>query len=369
MSSGLRILATVTDAFGGRGGIAQYNRHLLQALCKDSRVGSLVVLPRLVPDRPTSIPENLEYVNDAAGGWARYAYQLVRRLVQRDSFDIVICSHLNLLPLAALTAARFRSKLILVIYGIEAWSPQRQRITGWLLRYVDAICSISETTRGRMQAWYARMLPPTFLLPNAFDPGAFAPGPKPNYLIARYGLQQRRNLLILGRMSPSERLKGFDEILEATPDLIRNLPDLAIVLAGDGADRPRLEQKAKDLGIADRIVFTGHVPENEKADLYRLADVFILPSRQEGFGFVLIEAMACGIPSIGSLADGSKEAMLNGKLGLVIDPTCRSEIVSAVCHAMKQPRCVPDALGYFTLDRFEQRVSEALTNFMVQEPT
>jgi phosphatidyl-myo-inositol dimannoside synthase len=365
MSFGLRILAAVTDAYGGRGGIAQYNRHLFNAICKDTRVERLVVLPRLVPNAPEDLPPNLQYIVAAAGSWMKYALQIFRQVLRAGSFDIVVCSHLNLLPLAALAACRFRAKLVLIIYGVEAWKPPERRINSWLLRYVDEICSISEFTRDRMQSWYTR-LPPTFLLPNAFDPAIFSPGPRPDYLISRYKLDGKRVLLILGRMSPEERLKGFDEMLAAAPELFRIIPDLALVLAGDGADRPRLEQLARNLGIADRVVFTGYIPEPEKPDLYRLADVFILPSRQEGFGFVLIEAMACGIPSIGSSADGSREAMLNGRLGPVIDPCRPQQIVDAVRDSIRQPRRVPAELAYFSLEQFERRVSDALTRLSVR---
>jgi phosphatidylinositol alpha-1,6-mannosyltransferase len=362
MSCGLRILALVPDAFGGRGGIAQYNRHLLHALCADPAVDSVVALPRLLPDPAGPLPPKLQFVTAAAGGWARYAGALASRLLRRGGFDVVVCGHLNLLPLAALAALRYRARLLLVVYGVEAWERPPRRIGGWLLGCVDRVCSISAVTLDRMRAWYPRKLAPASIVPNAFDPAHFTPGPKPAALVDRYALHQRRVLLIFGRMSPTERLKGFDEVLEATPALLARLPDLAVVLAGDGGDRARLEQKARALGISQRVVFTGFVAEAEKADLYRLADAFILPSRQEGFGFVLIEAMACGTPSIGSIADGSREAVLDGEIGLLVDPASSEDIVRAVCEAMTRPRGVPGRLGHFSLAQFESRVSQMLAD-------
>ena len=77
----------------------------------------------------------------------------------------------------------------------------------------------------------------------------------------------------------------------------------------------RLERKAASLGLKGNVVFAGRVSEAEKADHYRLADVFVMPGRQEGFGFVFLEAMACGIPVVASSVDGSREAVLNGELG------------------------------------------------------
>ena len=61
-------------------------------------------------------------------------------------------------------------------------------------------------------------------------------------------------------------------------------------------------------------------------DLYNLADVYVMPSPGEGFGFVFLEAMACGVPVIGSKVDGGREALLDGKLGLLVDPTNHAEL-------------------------------------------
>jgi thiamine transport system substrate-binding protein len=285
MSAGVRILVTATDAFGGRGGIAQYNRHLLQALNDDARVGAIVLLQRASADAVERLPPKVHLITAAAGTVARYALEVARALARRDAFDLVVCGHVNLLPFAALAAARFGAPLVLMAYGVEVWRAPARRLSRLLSRRVDGVVSISVTTRDRMLAWLAPSGRRTFVVPNAFDPAVFAPGPRPAYLVERYRLGGRRTLLILGRMAADEREKGFDEVLEATPLLLERLPDLAVILAGDGDDRPRLERKARDLGVSARIVFTGYVSEAEKADLYRLADVFILPSRQEGFGF------------------------------------------------------------------------------------
>ena len=75
----------------------------------------------------------------------------------------------------------------------------------------------------------------------------------------------------------------------------------------------------RDLDLNSRVVFTGFIPESEKADHYRLADAYAMPSWGEGFGFVFLEAMACGVPVVASAIDGGKEAVLDGKLGFVVN--------------------------------------------------
>jgi glycosyltransferase involved in cell wall biosynthesis len=99
------------------------------------------------------------------------------------------------------------------------------------------------------------------------------------------------------------------------------------------------------------------VPEAEKADHYRLADVYVMPSRGEGFGFVLLEAMACGIPSIGSTRDGTREAMREGLLGPIVDPLDQQAVVDAVIASLKRPRAIPEGLDYFAFPAFARRLS------------
>jgi len=115
--------------------------------------------------------------------------------------------------------------------------------------------------------------------------------------------------MMLGRMDSRERAKGFDELIELMPRLKANRRDIALLLAGDGDDRLRLELKVRELGLQNDVVFPGFVPESLKADHLRLADAFVTASRLERFGIVLLEAMACGVPVIGSTLDGTREGI------------------------------------------------------------
>lgn len=360
------VLVIGTDSFGGRGGIAKYNRDFLTALSADPRVSRVTVLPRLAPDPINGLPVKLEYLTTALGGMTDYASAFARVLARRQSFDIVVCAHMNLLPFGALASLRFGAKLLLLVYGVEAWERPSRKSVRLSLPRVHAIASISTTTLQRMQAWNGRASPAMYVLPNAFEPELFAPGPKPDYLCRRYGLDNRRVVLVLGRMVASEGRKGFDEMLDALPSLVAAVPDVALVLAGDGDDRSRLVSKARLLGVEGHTVFPGYIAESEKADHYRMSDVCILPSRQEGFGFVLLEAMACGIPSIGSVLDGSREAVLNGDIGLLVDPTSQQDIARVVCEALAQPKGIPRGLEYFDFSHFQERLSKLTSDLLTK---
>src|SRR5262249_30001515 len=167
-------------------------------------------------------------------------------------------------------------------------------------------------------------------------------------------------LMTLGRMAREEQAKGFDEVIELLPRLAKEIPNVVYVAAGDGSDRARLEAKVAQLGIEERVVFTGWVDESRKPDRYRLADVYVMPSRGEGFGFVVLEALASGTPVVASTIDGTREAVRNGMLGNVVDPRDPESIRCGILDALKKPRGIPAGLDYFSYDRFAERLNSAL---------
>ena len=162
--------------------------------------------------------------------------------------------------------------------------------------------------------------------------------------------------MTVARLSASERYKGIDEVLELLPQLARDIPTLSYLLVGDGDDRVRLEAKAADLGVSERVVFAGYIPEAEKAAHYRIADAFVMAGRGEGFGIVYLEALACGVPVVASTADASREAVLNGTMGELADPDSPDELEAAILRALARPfGIVPEALENFTVEKFQER--------------
>jgi glycosyltransferase involved in cell wall biosynthesis len=110
--------------------------------------------------------------------------------------------------------------------------------------------------------------------------------------------------------------KGFDVLIDALQHT-----DAFLMLGGDGPLRPQLEQQAADLGLSDRILFTGHIPEEDLAAYFHACDVFCLPAveRSEAFGLVQLEAMACGKPVVCTqLNNGVNVVNIDGKTGFAV---------------------------------------------------
>jgi glycosyltransferase involved in cell wall biosynthesis len=357
----MRILVLLHDAFGGRGGIAKFNRDLLTALASHPAVSDVVALPRVIVEAIGPLPEKLDYRAYAAGGKAAFLAAELAALATPRWFDLVICGHLRLLPLMQLLELRGRPPLGMILHGVDAWDPYGGAAVRRGLKKLDWFLAVSEVTKQRFLAWSGVAPPKGIVVPNAVDLAQFTPGPKRPELLARYGLAGKRVLMGMARLDARERYKGFDEVMEAMPTLLRTHPDLAYMICGDGTDRARLEAKARELGIAERVVFTGYVDEAEKVDHYRLADCFLLAGWGEGFGIVLIEAMACGIPSIGSNLDASCEAVGNGDLGIVVDPKNPPDLIRGIAAALQRPRgVVPAGLDTFSFASFEQRIHQRI---------
>jgi len=353
-------LYLTTDAFGGHGGIAKYNEDLLTALCSYPGCEKVVAFPRKVMGRVGPLPDNLDY-RLVPSGKLQYIRSLFCFVAKDRKFDLIICGHINLLPLAYVCARVIGVPMLQVIYGIDVWDRTGRWVVDGLASRADHYISISRITGDKFSAWSGVKPSKISVLPNAINLRVYGPGPKPDYLLDRYGLRGKPVIMTLGRMAAEEKAKGFDQIIEALPELYRRFPNLVYLVVGDGSDRSRLEAKVRNMGLKGSVIFPGLVPESEKADHYRLADVYAMPSSLEGFGFVFLEALACGIPVVASKIDGGREALMDGKLGELADPNDPCDIIEKIAAAFKRPRgYISQQLENFSYERYEAHCHEII---------
>ena len=222
------MLALVTDAFGGRGGIAQYNRDFLGALAETGAVSSITVLPRQAPDLFV-LPERIEQT-PARPGRIGYSVAALRTALLRP-VDLVFCGHLFMAPLAALIARLKRAKLIVQTHGIEAWSrPSKAQRAA--LEAADLVLCVSRHTRAAVLSWAAIAPERVLVVPNTVRE-VFTPADGSTQRAA-LGLEGKRVLLTVGRMDSRERYKGHDRVIAAIPDLVAKGHDICYVVVGEG---------------------------------------------------------------------------------------------------------------------------------------
>lgn len=355
------VMMLLTDGFGGFGGISRFNRDYLTALDSCGMVTRTLAFPRVIRDRiEEELPESVVYFRASAAGKSRYFWQVMRGLHLSPEVNLVICGHIHLLPLAYAAAKAKRARLALIIHGVEAWKPTRYPMANMIASRVDAVIAVSRLSAQRFARWSSVASDRIFVLGNCVDLDHFTPMPRDERLAARYGLTGHRVIMTLGRLADRERYKGFDEVLDVLPLLVRKIPDIKYLIVGDGDDRPRLEAKADLLGLNRHVVFAGKTSESEKVAHYSLADAYVMPSSGEGFGIVLLEAAACGVPVIGSIADGSREALLDGVLGQLVDPKNSDGLAETILRVLElnAPRRRPEAIATFSVPEFQAKVCQ-----------
>ncbi|MBN2032996.1 MAG: glycosyltransferase family 4 protein, partial [Deltaproteobacteria bacterium] len=192
------------------------------------------------------------------------------------------------------------------------------------------------------------------------DPHQFCPGPKPNELIHQMNLSERKVALSVGRLTVR---KGQDMTIEAWPKVLEKVPNAVYLIVGTGEYEHHLRELAKKMGVERSICFIGEVTAEELPRIYRMADLFIMPSRQlpgsrdvEGFGIVYLEAGASGLPCIGGRCGGIPDAIEDGRTGILVDGDSPNEIALAVVDLFNNPKRA-SSMG----DMARHRVLESFT--------
>ncbi|HAC63948.1 MAG TPA: glycosyl transferase group 1 [Cyanothece sp. UBA12306] len=268
----------------------------------------------------------------------------------------IFCGHINLAPLVYFFCRPLGIPYTVLTYGKEVWQtlPQQQRQA---LQEAEAIWTISRYSGDRLSQ--SNKIDPTKIkiLPCVVDGDQFTPGEKPAKLVEKYELNRVKVLMTVARLWSGDIYKGVDVTIRALPKISQSCPNVKYLIIGRGDDRPRLEQLAQELGVAQQVVFAGFIPTEHLVDHYRVADAYIMPS-QEGFGIVYLEAMACGLPVLSGDADGSADPLQDGKLGWRV-PHRDSEAVAQGCLEIlqgKDQRTQGDWLRQQTLTEFGQGI-------------
>ena len=154
----------------------------------------------------------------------------------------------------------------------------------------------------------------------------------------------------LGWKLDANSIARLQPVDDAWPHLLSRHPDAVLAVAGDGDDRPRLEARAAALGLANAVRFLGRVDDRQLDELYRSCRLFVMPSRDEGFGLVFVEAMRAGKPCIGGRGAAS-EIIEHGVTGLIVGPDSRHELSAALERLYSEPDTC-DQFGAAGRERF-----------------
>lgn len=361
------LLFLYLKAFSITGGIEKVNRVLLRALY-EMQLQQVFTVTAASPYATTSNEKYFPNKQLAGYGGSRWRFMLAM-LFRAFRPDLLFVAHINLAPAARLLKWKYPDmKIVAIAHGIEVWK-EMAGMKKWLLRHADRVITVSQFTKTKLIDVQGINAGKIAVLPNCLDPYFKPPTQfgKPEYLLQRHSLHGKQKVLLtITRLSAWEAYKGYDNILHCLPNLLDQWPDLVYIIGGkyDLAEKKRLDAIIAELRIEKNVQIIGFVADEELTDYYCLADVFVMPSKKEGFGLVFIEAMACGTPAIGGNLDGSVEALQPGLLGQAVNPDDTTELTTAIQYTL---RAQPDAenLQRKVLERYDyQHYSTQLAHIL-----
>lgn len=351
------MLALMTDAFGGYGGIAQYNRDFLSAAADHAGRGPITVLTRTTNDDPGAIPARIDQKPPTLNKFGYAARAVALALWQRP--DVIFNAHLYHGPLSMRLARLTGAKLVSQIHGTEIWDDVPRGCLA-ALEASDIVLTVSRDTCARTLS-KARIAAERVVVVNNTVGARFTPGDR-RAARAKFALNLETVILTVARLDCRDGYKGHDRIIPLMPRLTAKGVDALYLIAGEGPDRDRLQALVEQHGVENRVRFLGKIPASDLPDLYRAADLFALPSTGEGFGISFVEAMACGTPAIGLAVGGTPDALVDGALGTCVPPECFADalIDQLVLHSERPADLATRTRQHFDYPGFASQIRTQL---------
>lgn len=331
-----RLFLVGTEFFREPGGIQYVNRELLRMLAEFSRKTPVDVEAFSLNDLSHGLPADFELPKGFEWhGFDRarvgLVWKLLRRLLAAQP-HLVLFTHVHLAGLAGLVRmAAPRARIAVLGHGVEVWKKLGVQIAHGL-RLADAVVAPSEFTRARMVE-VNRVAPERM---TVIAHGLSSDWVK-TFAKVKPASRAGHTLLSVTRLARADTQKGVDVVLRAMPEILRRCPEARYAIVGDGNGRTTLEQMAASLGIAGRVEFRGELSSEALCRAYQEADVFVLPSQQEGFGLVFLEAMYSGLPVVGVRSGSAPNVVEDGVTGILVAPGNEQQIVSAVSGLLLLP--------------------------------
>jgi phosphatidylinositol alpha-1,6-mannosyltransferase len=350
----MNIIFIALDFKPATGGIGEYTHQLAKQL---HLLGETVTV--VAQDMPgaepfdSACPYNVirfDFLKLRKKGWQGYyqRYKFLRSTIKSCQADIIFSNALQSEAFFCwLLACQRRVPFCIFAYGREVNRPRhsknrliafRHNLTALrALRRASHVFCISHYTE---QLVHELGVSPknTSLLTPGIDTKDFDTEINTDQFKYEMGWQDKQIILSLCRLV--ER-KGVDSVIRCLPPVLKQVPDLVYVVAGDGPYRAVLEKLVQTNQLDEHVVFTGYVPNEQKDLYYQVADIFVMPNRQltdgdvEGFGIVFLEANIHAKPVVGGASGGTIDAILHGKTGLLVNPYDLDELASALIRLLK----------------------------------
>jgi phosphatidyl-myo-inositol dimannoside synthase len=316
----------------GIGGIQEAGRQTVAALDEIARRRGWKTLFLSLNDSPGEhvVSSGTLESRFRAFGRAKARFFLAAARAVRDNAAIVLAAHPNLaLPAVFMKRLSPVLKSVVICHGVEVWQslPRMRRAA---LRRADLVIAPSNFTVHKIHEIQGIPIDKIRRLPWPLSPAFLSLAARSAELEPPTEFPNGKVILTVGRWAESERYKGVDDLICAFAQLRSAIPDLHLVVAGEGDDIMRLQKLAAKMNMTDVVHFLQGLSREKLAACYDRADVFALPSTGEGFGLVFLEAMAFGKPIVAAAAGGATDLVENEVNGLLVPAHNPEQLASAL---------------------------------------
>ena len=250
---------------------------------------------------------------------------------------LVLAAHPNLAPIvSAMKVFAPRMNSIICTHGIEVWEPL-SRMRRRALQRATLVLAPSRTTADFVVSLQGVAPERVRVLHWALDPDFETRVAGANCKELPKDFPQGRVILTVGRWLAAERYKGMDTLIQCLPRLLLRWPDVQLAIVGSGDDRDWLEDISKVSGVLRHVHFFTDLSYAQLSACYAAAEIFALPSRGEGFGFVYLEAMARGKPVIGGAHGGAPEVIRDGVTGYLVSHGDSVQLATSLDTLLSNP--------------------------------
>ncbi|MCW4024852.1 MAG: glycosyltransferase family 4 protein [Candidatus Bathyarchaeota archaeon] len=230
-----------------------------------------------------------------------------------------------------------------------------------IAKKADLIVTISQYSIQKILQNYTVPKEKIRLVPNGVDTEKFKPQPVNVELKRSLGVDGKPCALFVGNLVPR---KGLPFLIEAARKVTQQIKDAQFLIVGDGPQKSTLKTQIQNHYLTGHFHFLDNIPDTQLQAFYNLADLFVLPSIQEGQGIVLLEAQACGKPVVAFDVGGVNEAVQNGETGFLVEGGNVNELANALVKLLAD-RTLGEKMGFvgrrfveenFTWDLCAQRM-------------
>ena len=241
----------------------------------------------------------------------------------RGGVDVIHVHDGVLAPSGYILARLFRKPLVVVINGLEATyqNPLFRLVVPGAVRRASLVVCISQTTAEELVARQGVAPDKVCVIPLAVADTLYGRSDRVA-LLTQLGLPSESKILLsVGRLVKRKGVAWF--ISNVLPDLVKQYPEIIYLVVGDGKDQPSVAAAIKQAHLTKHVRLLGKADDELRAAAYNGADIFVMPNitvagDMEGFGLVLLEAALCGLPIVAAGIEGVKDAVANGKNGVLV---------------------------------------------------